>query len=128
MKKKPQQHTDRTCFDQSILPLSLSLCLSFFLSCFADATLSLTQDATLALPTLVPTSPTNADSAAHPAARDAPPTGPRFAFGVARYIASLHVVLGHLNARGLAPSSVWPGFSNWRGGAASGGRFGRESR
>ena len=30
------------------------------------------------------------------------PRGERFAFGAARYAASLHVVLGHLNARGLA--------------------------
>ena len=29
-----------------------------------------------------------------------PPKGDRYSFGLARYLASLHVVLGHLNARG----------------------------
>eukprot|EP00913_Durusdinium_trenchii_P004461 g4140.t1 len=76
-------------------PLFVDDRVSTFSVCSPDSSVSVleatdhallpdSQDATLALPTLVPTSPTNADSAAHPAARDAPPTGPRFAFGVAR--------------------------------------------
>ncbi|CAK9049946.1 Acyltransferase MdmB [Durusdinium trenchii] len=115
---------DRECTVEELVkpgPLFVDDRVSTFSVCSPDSSVSVLEatdhallpdsqadgDATLALPTLVPTSPTNADSAAHPAARDAPPTGPRFAFGVARYIASLHVVLGHLNARGLAPSSVY---------------------
>jgi len=35
------------------------------------------------------------------------PPAPRFAFGVARYLASLHVVVGHLNARGALNHSVY---------------------
>lgn len=41
--------------------------------------------------------------------RSAPRTPQRFAFGLARYVASLHVVLGHLNARGALTHSVWLG-------------------
>ena len=36
------------------------------------------------------------------------PKGDRYAFGLARYLASLHVVMGHLNARGHA-LNVQPG-------------------
>jgi len=39
--------------------------------------------------------------------RSAPRTPQRFAFGLARYVASLHVVLGHLNARGALTHSVY---------------------